>query len=253
MKILISIFFILKLSLPSLEAQGKDTLLLLPGDKKILTRSISGYTGHYDIFRVKGDTETVFGSLDDNFTVLPVSSGNQNGLRVCRIQFGVNSILDSGLCNLQGLAPIHHRSVQTAKTLNLNFRADSITGDIFFPDSNKTINIHYKSPQPLFDSYYEDIIAKTVQLKKELVFKFPEYIYERGGIVWSVGTVLGIDSAALKGKNAPVVWTVLFQELNNINETVRTTTYKIEGKTGEILSREYLTKNGRILMRKRDL
>ncbi|MGC4023204.1 MAG: hypothetical protein QM734_15305 [Cyclobacteriaceae bacterium] len=179
---------LLVVSALSVFAQKKDTILLLPGSKDLQTDRLNNYTSSYNLYSVKDGEEKLVGSLDD---YLSMNTKTGEALRICKIQFGPNSILDSGLCKLKGLVPIFHRSVQTKKTLNLAFVKNKVTGEIIFKNETgpKSEKIDHESPSPLFDSYYEDIIAKTINLKLGAVFKFGEYIYEKGGTVWSCGEV----------------------------------------------------------------
>jgi len=227
-------------------SQSGDTVFIVPGDNFLQSAQLTDYKIKYDFILFKNGTETKVGGLEDNFQI--ITRGKEKlGLRICHIRFGANSILDSGLCILKGLAPIYHRSIQTNKILSLNFNSESVNGYIIsITDTiNKKEAIQYKTSTPLFDSYYEDMIAKTIQFKKGLTFKFAEYIYERGGIVWSSGEVVNKE----KKTNGDWVWKVVFYEKNSEGKTQRTTTYLIKELDREIISREYKTETSRILMR----
>src|SRR5689334_18553961 len=84
--------------------QKRDTVLITAGSKALQTQLLANYNSSYDFFSVKDGVETLIGGLDDSFQVF---SGKKQALRVCKIKFGPNSILDSGLCELRGLAPIY--------------------------------------------------------------------------------------------------------------------------------------------------
>lgn len=229
-------------------AQKRDTVLLLPGNDLLETSNLTAYDAAYDFFRVTAGTETKVGGLDEQFTVLKKGS-EKLGLRICKITFGSNNILDSGLCKLTGLKPIYHRSNQTAKILSVNFDGEKVAGFVTLltgDQANKKEAILYQSSTPNFDSYYEDMIARTISKKKGLLFKFPEYIFERGGQVWSIGEVVGKEA---NGKDT--AWTIRFYEKDNKGETVRTTTYRVSESTGKIVYREYLFGKNKITMRER--
>lgn len=232
--------------------QNKDTILILPGHKFLQLSQLRDYNMKYDFFSYKEGVETIVGGLEDNFKTI-TNDKEKLGLRICNITFGTNKILDSGLCFLKGLKPIYHRSIQTKKRLNLDFNNEIITGTIATVNeaSNKNEIIKYISSVPLFDSYYEDIIAKTIKFKKGLLFKFPEYIYERGGIVWSSGEIVGKEKIQNKNGNTNVAWKIIFYEKNSEGKIVRTTTYIINKIDKEIVSREYKTESNRILMKQR--
>lgn len=232
--------------------QNKDTLIITPGNNSLNTDKLKNYKIKYDFFSYKEGVENKIGELEDEFITMP-NSGEKLGLRVCNITFGANKILDSGLFVLDGLKPIYHRSMQTKKRIALDFNNELVTGKILFftekGDSSEVIN--YISKTALFDSYYEDLIAKTIRFKKGLVFKFPEYIYERGGLVWSGGQVADKLKISNKNGNTDVAWKILFFENDHDGNIVRTTTYLVNADNREIISREYKTKTGLILMKLR--
>jgi hypothetical protein len=241
MKNLSTLLLIFSLGLPGF-TQKKDTLLLLPGSNALQSDRLRDYSTSYNLYSYKDGEEKFVGSLEDHFNL---KSRGKQALRVCKITFGPNHILDSGLCILKGLIPIYHRSVQSKKTVDLHFSKEKVSGKVITnTDADpKAETIDHTTPSPLFDSYYEDIIAKTVNLEKGVLFRFPEYIYERGGTVWSLGEVLkGVASDE---------HIVKFYELSPKKEVVRTTTYIVNESTREIIQREYLIGNNKIVMKKK--
>lgn len=220
-------------------SQKRDTILILPGSKILKTDRLHNYKATYSFFNYLDGQEKKIGSLDDQFLL---KENGKQGLRICSIVFGANNILDSGLCALHELAPVYHRSVQTKKNMSLTFSNDKVIGSVTMKDgTNKVDAIDQPTPSPLFDSFYEDILAMTIEVEKGKLFRFPEYIYETGGTVWSVGEIL-------KGK-ATKERIVKFYELNSKKEIVRTTTYTINESTWEILQREYTMGANRIVMK----
>ncbi len=223
---------------------------IVPGSNFLRGYKIKDYKIKYDFISYKDGIEKKVGQLEDQFIVMTNSHGKL-GLRVCNITFGSNKILDSGLCFLKGLKPIYHRSIQTKKKMTLDFNNEFVNGKILFSTAkgDSSEKIKYSSNTILFDSYYEDIIAKSIRFKKGLVFKFPEYIYERGGLVWSTGQVL--DKLKIPNKNGEIdlAWKVQFFEMDFDGKIIRTTTYIIKENNREIISREYKTKNSLIVMR----
>jgi len=222
-------------------AQKKDTVLITAGNNSLQSHLLKDYTASYDFFSVKDGLETRVGDIAINFQVLPEKN---QALLICNIKFGNNTILDSGLCALKGLSPIYHRSHQSRKSMILDFKDGNVNGKVIQKNDteNKTEKVNYQPSAPLFDSFYEDIIAKSLNPKMDGLFRFPEYIYERGGTVWSIGEVL-------KGKPSETI--VKFYELNSKKEIVRTTTYVIDANTREILQREYAMGANKIVMKKK--
>ena len=206
-----------------------DTLLLRPGSKQLSTKHFRNYTAEYDFFIYKNGVEQKVGGLKESFSI-----SNAMGLRVANISFGNNKILDSGLLELKTLTPLYHRSLQTNKRMSFDFDGTVINGAVTRGDSVQPV--HFENSTPLFDSYFEDLLVTAIPLKKGLHFKFPEFIYERGGLVWSTGQVLGSG-------------TVVFFEKDNSGNTVRTTTYKMDAHR-RIISREYKTATSTMIMRR---
>lgn len=223
-------------------AQKKDTVLITAGSNRLQSHVLKDYDASYDFFRIKDGVETRVGDIAIHFQVFPQKN---QALLVAKIKFGENSILDSGLCQLKGLSPIYHRSHQTRKTMMLDFKDSNVAGKVILKTDteNKIDNVNYQPSAPLFDSFYEDIIAKTLDPKTNGLFKFPEFIYERGGTVWSVGEVLKAERSSES--------IVKFYELNSKKEVERTTTYVIDIASREILQREYALGSTKIVMKKK--
>jgi hypothetical protein len=233
--------------------QNKDTIIIIPGENILMSHKIKSYKLQYDFISSKDGVEKIIGGLEDEFYVR-AESHNKTGLRICNITFGTNTILDSGSCFLKGLKPIYHRSIQTKKRINLDFNGEFVNGKILFHNQqgDSTEIINYISATALFDSYYEDLIAKTIRFKKGFLFKFPEYIYERGGLVWSTGQVVGKVEISNKNGSKDAAWKILFFENDPNGKIVRTTTYIIKEYNREIITREYKTKTNLILMRQKE-
>jgi hypothetical protein len=248
-KKILSVSIVIILLVLEAKGQRKDTLIITPGANHLQTYKLINYSSKYDFFSIKDSIETKIGYLEDNFSINKKPK-NVEGLRVCKISFGVNQILDSGLCRLKDLSPIYHRSIQTKKILNLVFAKTVVQGYISKNDGSNNELINYPVEIPLFDSFYEDIIAKSVNLENGYIFKFPEYIYERGGTVWSLGQVMGNEKMKDHLVNLITIWTVQFYEFDNEKRITRTTIFKINESDRGILSREYISGNNRIVMRK---
>src|SRR5258708_40053492 len=125
------VYLVLLLSaLPSF-SQKKDTVLILAGSKILKSNLLRDYKGSYDFFNSKDGVETLVGSLEDHFQIF-TKNKEPMALRDCKITFGTNSIIDSGLCRLQGLAPIYDRSLPPKKNMDLKFSNQQIRRHISF-------------------------------------------------------------------------------------------------------------------------
>lgn len=230
-------------------AQHVDTILIVPGSDLLQTTLLQNNQQKYDFISFKSGVETIVGGLEENLHVI-ISGKDKQLLRVCNITFGTNKILDSGLCLLRGLKPIYHRSKQANKKLLFNFDKTIVSGIVSDADK-KQVAVQDTSAYPLFDSYSEDLIARTIPLKRGFTFKFMEFIYERGGAVWSTGEVTDTSHLQRGITSVSHIWKVIFYEKTKQGTTTRTTTYIINDKDRSIVSREYITANGRVLMRKK--
>lgn len=220
-------------------SQVNDTIIITPGHAILKTNLLKSYKARFEITRLKDGNKQKVGSIDDEFIIDNKYQGT--ALRVCNIVWGQNVILDSGLSSLKTLEPIYHRSHQTNKFMSFDFKGQEVKGFILNFDSSKQHHeaVNYKPNYPLFDSYYEDILARSLEFKKGIVFKFPEYIYERGGLVWSSGEIVGRQSIQLEKQGRINVWKIKFFENNSKGEITRTTTYLINENNRTIISREY--------------
>ncbi|MFT3827099.1 MAG: hypothetical protein QM731_24450 [Chitinophagaceae bacterium] len=247
------LLLLLLLTYTTVLARQKDTVLITPGSTLLETGKLDEYHLSYDLFSIKDGKEIKIGSLEDSF-VLTTHNNKKAGLRICNIVFGANTILDSGLCYLADLKPVYHRSVQTKKRLHLLFDANEVNGFIIIPgDPAKEEQISYHAETPLFDSYYEDIIVKTLPYKTGLLFKFPEYIYERGGLVWTSGKVESKQTIQDPGGKTDTLWKIVLYEQNITGATTRETRYLINEEKRQIVFREYKMATGFIFMKPRSL
>jgi len=230
--------------------QRKDTVTITPGQQFLITSQLSNYTTSYELFSLRDGKEKKVGELEDNFQITS-AHGDKQGLRICKITIGPNSILDSGLCLLTGLKPVYHRSRQTAKMMVMDFNDKRIGGEVKYHTTrgDSSVRINHTSGVALFDSYYEDMIAKAMRFEKGLLFRFPEYIYERGGLVWSTGEVVEKTKVAVRPGVMIEAWKILFFERDPKGAIVRTSTFLVGEQSREILLREYKTRNGIMVMR----
>lgn len=233
--------------------QRKDTVTITPGQKFLVTDKLSDYKASYELFSLRDGTEKKVGELEDSFQVIS-EKGDKQGLRICKITFGSNIILDSGLCLLTGLKPVYHRSRQTVKRMVMDFNDNRIGGEVIYHTNrgDSSVSINHVSNVVLFDSYYEDMIARTMRFEKGILFKFGEYIYERGGLVRCTGEVVEKTKVTVRPGVMVDAWKILFFEHDPQGAIIRTTTFLVSEQSREIVLREYKTKNGIMTMRPRD-
>jgi hypothetical protein len=195
----------------------QDTAIILPDGKFIKGDRLQPYHMYLTSYSLTNDKELKTGSVDDTYQVIKINN-KKYGLRVAKIILPGREILDSGLVDLSTLKPVFHRSHQTTKTMLLNFDGNKVTGTIETNQQKDTVNASYS--HPLFDSYYETLIARTIELKDGFIFKYPDYIYEEGGLVWQSGKVEKTSDSPF-GKN---IWTITYTD----SRSGRKTTYWID-------------------------
>jgi hypothetical protein len=242
MNAVIASFFICLLALTSPDgfSQEKDTVLLTPGHSLLKGHRLKTGRSSFTFLLTKDGQQQKVGGLQEDLQVVSVDHV-QSYLRICQISFGANKILDSGLAAVGSLLPVYHRSFQTKKVMRFDFSPGMVAGTITNLDSTgeRIEPVRHPVTLALFDSYYEDIIARCLSFKKGLVFKFPEYIYERGGEVWSTGEIIGPQKKQDGKGRAVDAWEIRFYEHDGKGAIVRQTTYFISAKDRNILSREY--------------
>lgn len=197
----------------------QDTIIIIPDGKFIKGARIQPYHMYLTSYSVTDDKELKTGSVDDTYEVIKIKN-KEYGLRVAKIILPGREILDSGLVDLSTLKPIYHRSHQTSKTIALNFDGNKVTGTVEMNQKIDTVNTAYS--HPLFDSYFETLIARAIELKDGFLFKYPDYIYEEGGLVWQSGKVEKISNSPF-GKD---IWAISYQD----SKSGRKTTYWIDKK-----------------------
>lgn len=197
----------------------QDTTIIIPDGKFIKGERIQPYHMNLTSYSVTNDKESKTGSVDDTYEVIKINN-KEYGLRIAKIILPGREILDSGLVDISTLKPIYHRSHQTTKTIAINFDGNKVTGTVEMNQKTDTVNAGYS--HPLFDSYYETLIVRAIELKDGFLFKYPDYIYEEGGLVWQSGKVEKISNSPF-GKD---IWTIAYQD----SKSGRKTTYWIDKK-----------------------
>jgi len=104
------------------------------------------------------------------------------------------------------------------KTMLFSFSGDHVSGTVMSNGTTDLVNMPLS--QPLFDSYFEQLIARTIDLKDGMLFKYPDFIYEEGGLVWQSGKIEKTDSSPF-GKD---VWMITYTD----SKSGRKTTYWID-------------------------
>jgi hypothetical protein len=195
----------------------EDTTIIVPNGKWIKGKRVQPYHQLFVSYSITNGQEVKTGSVDDTYQFIKIKN-KKYGLRIARIILPGREILDSGLVDISTLKPVYHHSHQTTKTMLLNFDGKKIKGTIATNQRIDTVNAGYS--HPLFDSYYETLIARTIELKDGFVFKYPDYIYEEGGLVWQSGKVEKISDSPF-GKD---VWSISYID----SGSGRKTTYWID-------------------------
>jgi hypothetical protein len=125
--------------------------------------------------------------------------------------------------------------------MHFHFQNNHITGSVITGSDTQTVNM--QCPYPLFDSYYEQLIARTIDLKDGLLFKYADFIYEEGGLVWQSCKIEKTDSSPF-GKNT---WKITYTD----SKSGRQTTYWID-MNRKFLQVQYMVSNGNIFIQRPD-
>jgi hypothetical protein len=197
----------------------QDTVIVIPDGKVVKGNRIKPYHEKLNSYSVKDGKEEKTGTVDDTYQVIKIN-GKKYGLRVAKIILPGREILDSGLVDLATLQPIYHRSHQTTKTMLLNFDRLHVSGTVVTAQKTDTVNMDFS--YPLFDSYYERLIAAAINLKNNFLFKYPDFIYEVGGMTWQSGKIEKTDTSTF-GKN---IWIISYTD----SVSGRKTTYWVDDK-----------------------
>ena len=164
----------------------QDTTIIIADGKLIKGNRLTGYHQSIISYSVTNEQETKTGTVDDTYQLVTID-GKKYGLRVAKIILPGREILDSGLVDAETLKPVYHRSHQTTKTMLFEFAGKTVKGTIEANQKMDTVAMNFSDV--LFDSYYETLIARTIELKDGFLFKYPDFIYEEGGQVWQSGKI----------------------------------------------------------------
>ncbi len=197
----------------------EDTTIIIPNGKWIKGKRIQPYQQSLVSYSVTNGQEVKTGSVDDTYQFIEINK-KKYGLRVAKITLPGREILDSGLVELSTLKPIYHHSHQTTKTMLLQFDGTRAYGIVETGQQTDTVRMNFS--HPLFDSYYETLIARAIELKDGFTFKYPDFIYEEGGLVWQSGKIEKTNSSPF-GKD---IWMVSYVD----SKSGRRTTYWIDNK-----------------------
>jgi hypothetical protein len=195
----------------------QDTTLIIPDGKWVKGNRLQPYHDSLISYSITDGQEVKTGSIDDTYRFIEINK-KKYGLRVAKIVLPGREILDSGLVDLTTFKPIYHHSHQTTKTMLLQFGNKEMKGTI--ATGPKPDTVHMKFAYPLFDSYYETLIARTIELKDGLLFRYPDFIYEEGGLVWQSGKV----EKPVSSPFGPDTWVISYVD----SKSGRKTTYWID-------------------------
>ena len=197
----------------------QDTVTIIPDGKFIKGERIQPYHMYLTSYSVTNDQEVKTGSIDDTYQFIKVNK-KKYGLRVAKIILPGREILDSGLVDISTFKPIYHHSHQTTKTMLFQFEDGRAYGIVKTVQQTDTVGMNF--PYPIFDSYYETLIARTIELKDGFLFKYPDFIYEEGGMVWQSGKIEKVNSSPFGSD----IWIISYVD----SKSGRKTNYWIDNK-----------------------
>jgi hypothetical protein len=203
----------------------KDTTIIIP-DGKWVNGELKPYHQLINTFSINNGEEVKTGSVDDTMSIIIINN-KKFALRIAKITLPGREILDSGLVELSTLKPVYHRSHQATKTMHFQFSGKLVNGTVETAEKTEAVNMSFD--YPLFDSYYETVIARMIHLKDGFIFKFPDFIYEEGGLVWQSGIVTKTTSSS-----GEETWTISYVD----SKSGRKTTYWID-KNRNFLKLQY--------------
>jgi hypothetical protein len=197
----------------------QDTTMIIPDGKWIKGKRLQPYHQSLVSYSITNGQEVKTGSVDDTYQFIKIND-KKYGLRVAKIILPGREIMDSGLVDISTFKPIYHHSHQTTKTMLLRFEDTRAYGIIETAQQTDTVRMNF--PYPIFDSYYETLIARTIELKDGFLFKYPDFIYEEGGLVWQSGKIEKTTSSPF-GKD---IWIISYVD----SKSRRKTSYWIDNK-----------------------
>jgi len=195
----------------------EDTTIIIPDGKWIKGERLQPYHQSLISYNIINGQEVKTGSVDDTYQFIKINK-KKYGLRVAKIILPAREILDSGLVDISTFKPIYHHSHQTTKTMLFQFEDARAYGIVKTVQQTDTVGMNF--PYPIFDSYYETLIARTIELKDGFLFKYPDFIYEEGGMVWQSGKIEKTNSSPF-GKD---IWIISYVD----SKSGRKTSYWID-------------------------
>jgi hypothetical protein len=197
----------------------QDTTIIIPDGKWIKGERLKAYHQSLNSYSVTNGQEVKTGTVEDDYQIVTVNK-KKYGLRVAKIILPGREILDSGLVELSTFKPVYHHSHQTTKTMLIQFEGTRAIGTVKSAQQTDTVQMSFS--HSLFDSYYETLIARSIELKDGFIFKYPDFIYEEGGLVWQSGKIEKTNDSSF-GKN---IWVISYTD----SKSGRKTTYWIDNK-----------------------
>jgi hypothetical protein len=197
----------------------EDTTIIIPDGKWIKGERLQPYHQSLISYNIINGQEVKTGSVDDTYQFIKINK-KKYGLRVAKIILPGREILDSGLADISTFKPIYHHSHQTTKTMLFQFEDARVYGIVKTAQQTDSVQMNFS--HPLFDSYYETLIARNIELKDGFLFKYPDFIYEEGGLVWQSGKIEKTNSSPF-GKD---IWVITYVD----SKSGRKTSYWIDNK-----------------------
>ena len=186
--------------------ESEPTTMLL-GDAAIVTGRLEADTATRRLVLLQGGEEREVGTLRTELTLADVG-GRPVFVRIQTLSspmLGTGS--DTVVVERATLRPIRHRSVNSRRTMSLDFRNDSIVGPVT-PAGGAAQAIALRADTALFDSNAMDLILRSLPLAEGYAVRHPVYLHEGGGKVWVTSRVTGSERVAGSDGTMVDAWVV---------------------------------------------
>ncbi|TGE23337.1 DUF3108 domain-containing protein [Hymenobacter metallicola] len=219
-----------------------DTLLLTPR-RSVDGQLIRPFSARYTMLMRRQGQEKPVGSVATSYEYL-TRAGQELGLKRSVITFPTGAIVDSGTVDRRTLYPRTHRSHQpNGRTLALDFAGPRVTG--FNQVGAQRTAVDLTTSAPLFDSFSADLVVLALPQRAGQAFKFAQYVYEKGGLDWVRGRIVGAQPLpAPDGKASRPAWVV-----QTFGADQSTVTYWLDASTRRLLQVEFAGAGRELIMR----
>jgi dipeptidyl aminopeptidase/acylaminoacyl peptidase len=190
-----------------LAPRGNEPTTMLIGDPALSTARLGAEETTLRLLLLQGGQEREVGTIRNSLTLVDV-----NGRPALQFVQALNSPMmgtsaDTVVLDRSTLAPIRHRSVNTRRTMSLDFRGDSITGSIT-PSLGTPQPIAIRADTALFDSNALDLVLRVLPLTEGYAVRYPMYLHEAGGKIWVTSRVTGSEQVPGAGNTTTDAWVV---------------------------------------------